>query len=892
MEHIVNAARSAIFTVSFSVLCGLLSSCGGDSDSSEPASTPSGSSGNAGTPSAPPADSSAGNLAVSNDVLLSEQWYIANDGQIIGSKVRGTPGVDINALRAWTITRGSPDVVVAVIDSGVAIDHPDLIANIWTNPGESGNGRESNGIDDDSNGFVDDVHGWNFISNNNDVSDSRAKSVLEVEANIYHGTAVSSLIAATGNNAIGMSGIAPGVRIMPLKALSEGGVDDHFANAVLYARDKGAKIINLSVATFIPGLGFPKLAQAIKDSPNVLVIASAGNSGNNADIIGPEPCNNTAPNLLCIAATDQDDRLAKFRTQGSNYGYKTVDIAAPGSNIVLAQGATENIFSEGFEGAPAARWAAGGNTAWSFSTANPLSGASSLTFQRVANIPAGRDQIRMLQPIDLAGRQGCMLDFMVNSDLSGSFLVSLLGSTDGRVFSALVGAQGFQLTGPVINGPQRFQVPMTFFAAAGKAYLGFEFNQFATGLGASGQVRIDDLAVSCTGNRYGDRSYAYGEGTSFSTPLVSGTAALAFSFRPNATVAQVKNAILMGAVPNPELFGWVKVPGRLDAYRTLLAMDFAPDAMLPKSVVFNSAAAAAAAPLAARTVSGAGAGTLLTDLLFPLSLNPLVEIPGFLSHYSQQTSWITDLATLRQDPSYKNNERVAKGIGLPEAVTRSLENHGAKQQKIGQSPYCLLALLCPVAADHYEIEFEVTPGSSTTAKRLFDQLLRELPSGFAGQGSAANRVRFINTFNYLETDLQTGARRPEIGSIIHINIPGEEQLLGGAEIIIADLNESDPNNLYFTVATMDDPKGAMGHPVWGAREFRVKQDGNRISISTSGLDSPGNLGVLLGGTKVQAVGWMSLRDSVQTQLENGAIPGYVPNTAKKTNRLQYLSSLD
>ena len=156
-----------------------------------------------------------------NDPLFGDQYYHQNVGQVI-TGVPGIPGADIGVVEAWAQGfTGSEDVVIAVIDTGVDWNHPDLAANIWTNPFEI----PGNGIDDDGNGFVDDVRGWDFGDNNNDPDDDSAQG--------GHGTAVSGTIGAVGNNGIGVSGVNWTVKILPIKIADSSG---QLRNAAIVAR--------------------------------------------------------------------------------------------------------------------------------------------------------------------------------------------------------------------------------------------------------------------------------------------------------------------------------------------------------------------------------------------------------------------------------------------------------------------------------------------------------------------------------------------------------------------------------------------------------------------------------------------------------------------------------
>lgn len=220
----------------------------------------------------------------------------------------------INASSAWNITTGSHNVIIAVIDSGIDLTHADLKANIWINPREIA----GNGIDDDHNGYIDDVYGWNFIKNNSNVTDDDG-----------HGTHVAGIIAGEGSNSKGITGIMWGATIMPLKFLDSKGngyVDDA-VSAIRYATKMGASIISCS-------WGGSEYSQALKDvidTSFALVVCAAGNEdrGTNDDVSPVYPACFTSKNIISVAATDKNDELASF----SDYGLNSVDVAAPGTSI-------------------------------------------------------------------------------------------------------------------------------------------------------------------------------------------------------------------------------------------------------------------------------------------------------------------------------------------------------------------------------------------------------------------------------------------------------------------------------------------------------------------------------------------------------------------------------
>ena len=248
-----------------------------------------------------------------NDPGYSQLWGLNNIGQS-----GGTADADIDAPEAWDIQKGNQNLVIGVIDTGVDYDHPDLSANIWTNPGEIA----GDGIDNDSNGYIDDVRGWDFAYNDNNPMDVHG-----------HGTHVAGTIAGKGNNGVGVTGVAWNAKIMPLKFLNDSG-SGSTSNAILainYATAKGVKLTNNSWG----GGGY---SQALYDAINTagqqgaLFIAAAGNSSQNTDTTPAYPASYDLANIISVASTTRTDGLSWF----SNYGATTVDLGAPGSDIYSA----------------------------------------------------------------------------------------------------------------------------------------------------------------------------------------------------------------------------------------------------------------------------------------------------------------------------------------------------------------------------------------------------------------------------------------------------------------------------------------------------------------------------------------------------------------------------
>jgi subtilisin family serine protease len=295
-----------------------------------------------------------------NDPYFDRLWGLHNDGDNDG--INGTEDADIDAPEAWDVTTGSSAVVVAVIDSGVDVNHPDLQSNIWTNTGET----PGNGIDDDGNGYIDDVNGWDFYVNDNDPRDAHG-----------HGTHVAGTIAAVGNNGIGITGVSWSAKIMALRFLDAwgSGTTADAISAIEYASAMGADIINNSWgnSTYTPS---EPLKEAIEAS-GALVVCAAGNSGWNNDTLIPHyPSSYQSANIIAVAASDQDDDPAYF----SNYGPFSVHVAAPGTNIYSTAPGRETVWQDDFEGNDISDWTSGGsNNTWGATNEEASSGTYSLT---------------------------------------------------------------------------------------------------------------------------------------------------------------------------------------------------------------------------------------------------------------------------------------------------------------------------------------------------------------------------------------------------------------------------------------------------------------------------------------------------------------------------------
>jgi len=248
-------------------------------------------------------------IAKPNDPKFNDQWGLNNSND-----------ADIDALEAWDIQAGDQDIKVGIIDTGIDYNHEDLKRNYWFNPGERGDGKEQNGFDDDNNGYIDDWRGWDFKSNDNNPMDENG-----------HGTHCAGIVAAEGNNGKGISGAAWKASLVGLRFLDRDGsgtVADA-AEAVIYAADNNVKILSNS-------WGGTEYSRTLEDAiryaagRSVLFLAASGNDNKDNDTNPHYPCNYAVENVISIAASTDGDRIADF----SNYGEISVDLAAPGENIL------------------------------------------------------------------------------------------------------------------------------------------------------------------------------------------------------------------------------------------------------------------------------------------------------------------------------------------------------------------------------------------------------------------------------------------------------------------------------------------------------------------------------------------------------------------------------
>lgn len=287
-----------------------------------------------------------------NDPYFFNQWALHNTGQGFACEVAtvpcpadkivsGTADADIDAPEGWALASSAAERV-AIVDTGVAWQHEDLAANVWVNPDEQG---ATPLVDDDPytgyggavRSYVDDLHGWDFIGDLVDDGGTECEPYDDTHAAPDndpgdpdgHGTHVAGIAAAVGDNLKGIVGVNPQAKIVPLRAGDECGYFDYAAieDAFSYAIDHGVRVVNGSFGGSYPSLGMEAIIDA---NPQVLFVFAAGNDSADHQNDAMYPCDFPAPNIICVAATDENDVLAGY----SDYGYESVDLAAPGSAVL------------------------------------------------------------------------------------------------------------------------------------------------------------------------------------------------------------------------------------------------------------------------------------------------------------------------------------------------------------------------------------------------------------------------------------------------------------------------------------------------------------------------------------------------------------------------------
>lgn len=518
---------------------------------------------------------------IPTDPSFDKQWYLHNTGQEANA-VSGAEDIDIDWPEAMDIYSGTETILVAVLGTGIAYDHPELASKMWANQNEI----PGNGIDDDSNGYIDDIHGWDFINDDGIPYDTDG-----------HETLVASIIAAQMDNGEGVTGISPNVELMSVKLCANSGKCDSadFLMATTYAAMNGAQIINYSSG----GYSYSQIAYdqiSWLEEQGILFVTSAGNDSIQTENKPHYPSSYNLDNIISVAATDRTNFLASF----SNYGNVSVDLAAPGTEIYGANIETvTNVFSEDFESLPI--WATGQEADsqsildWSYYT------------DPTGNVWLTDSVDSSFQPIDYKANTNSWIvtptislgffpkvEFQIWADNSNTDLLHFEISRDGinwesiqNLYGSMVGETPSNTTDPASLGViKKWSLP-------GYQYedVIFRFRMTSNSSLHNDGVYIDNFLVSdaLPVMSYDGNEYYYSQGTSFSAPIVTGIAALLMSERPDLNYKQIKQIILDTVDKVDDLAPWLLTGGTANVHKALLkAIDYNAGIVEFETATYNS----------------------------------------------------------------------------------------------------------------------------------------------------------------------------------------------------------------------------------------------------------------------------------------------------------------
>jgi subtilisin family serine protease len=508
---------------------------------------------------------------ISNEPYLGSQWSLSNSGQTVNN-ISGSAGNDISWLEAMeSYTSIDDGVVVAVIDSGLALDHPELGTRI------AGMVDELNGFDnhdDDGLGFIDDLVGWDFIDNDNDPSDLMG-----------HGTNVAGVIAGTPDNGMGITGVAPDAYILPLRVFDEyggGATDERIVSAMEYAILAGARIINLSLGAGQPfSIPIQDAIISLETEFDTLLICAAGNGGDDGfgddlDVAPFYPACYDGRVILSVAATDQRNQLARF----SNYGAVKVDLAAPGTNILVPDISRGIVFSEDFE-TYNEEWLSYDWRYFTDATGNTWVVDSVDVNQQPLSYPPNTNSILQSPLYNLQGVNAPQMTVDVYHELAYDYAT---GSYDYLIFEITAdGGSTWDMLGYVYGWSEAGVTSYTYDLSDYEwESVNIRFRLYSDHSLEADGVYVDNLSISgVTAFSYTGEEYSFVNGTSFAAPIVSGVAALILAQRPDLSALDARDILMQSVTKVSGLDGKMVSGGVVNAAEALRIANAWPYASLP-----------------------------------------------------------------------------------------------------------------------------------------------------------------------------------------------------------------------------------------------------------------------------------------------------------------------
>jgi thermitase len=486
-----------------------------------------------------------------NDTYFGDLWGM-------GSTALPNPGVD--ALGAWDTTRGAGQVI-AVLDTGVALDHPD----------------------------IDVSGGYDFVDGDGDPDDFQ-----------FHGTHVAGTAAGTAGNGIGVAGVAPDAQVMAVRVLDGDGSGSTagIAAGISYAAVNGADVINMSLGGPADEDALMSAAISQADAADVVVVVAAGNDARNNDQTPSFPCVSPQPNLICVAALNQAGGLAGF----SNYGATTVDVGAPGTNVLSAMPDYKQVWANGVEGTGWVYQTYNGGLPWGFVTTPRTQGTHAAADSPAGDYGAAIDPTEYAEAtltreavdpgVSLVGERGCRIEFALRHDLEDDFDYLRAGAVAGLL------ADHRYFTGS--TGGSYFREEVSISDLDGWPGVKPRFTVLSDDTAQEDGAYVDDLSLHCRDSTYVNGAPSYGalNGTSMAAPHVAGVAALVRAADPSASDVEVVEAIKASGLPLASLAGTTTSGRAVDAAAAIaLALGHVPPPQPPGPAPVAPSPAPAPAPV-------------------------------------------------------------------------------------------------------------------------------------------------------------------------------------------------------------------------------------------------------------------------------------------------------
>ncbi|MFA5643473.1 MAG: S8 family serine peptidase [Candidatus Paceibacterota bacterium] len=732
----------------------------------------------------------------SNDTYKDLLWGMDNSGQSIKGSA-GAADADIDAPEAWAISQGSSSAIVAIIDTGVAYNHPDLSANMW----DGTNCKDEEGLP-----LGGCVHGYDFEDGDKDPQPTSSS----------HGTHIAGTIAAVKNNSKGVAGIAPNTKIMAIKTSL---TTENIALSIAFAEQNGARVINASWG----GTGEDAALEEAVAGFSGLFVTSAGNGGD--DQIGDDhdsggdihiPCDYNLPNIVCVAALNQNDVLTSF----SDYGTTSVDVAAPGYNIYSTIANPIEDFENVTPPAVPASWTVSAGSNWGTVSSGTTRGK--VLYGDLNRSPYSDNASTSISSpsYDLAGSDRVLLDFYTKCDTEykpeiwTDYMALDFSNDGGNTFYFDTRWDEWlidHVTGdsdPSGSASAYFQVSIPSEYLASNFKYRFRWVTNGTDNNHDGCF-VDDVSVG----KYSDGSdelYGYMSGTSMAAPHVTGLAGLILGFEPVLTTPQLKSVILQTGDTLASLSGKILTEKRINAYNALNFFNpivgYSVDNVLPASQISQSTSSIGRVSVNFKIKDGfSGLASTLSDFGYSVDNGSIWKSP---------TNGDSSAAF---SANWKNN-----------SYSSALDYSGSAYNFYFNSASGDLADLNGAQQDNVKIRFKANDGARTGGYATSETFSVDNLAPDAPMVSQPATTTYINADTYSVTGT---AEENSIVSIYKGEVLAGSQTLSATTTysIAVDLEQNAAND--FTVKTVD----RFGNESSAAAVPSVVEDGNNIAVTLASV---------------------------------------------------------